>query len=574
MKTALAALTALVLAASMAPCELFAQSVPPRYVPEALGSALEVAPLRVAERGNAPSATLPSGEVVRSEEFDALRDWNAAGRTPQKIGILRRLESPFDVIRIIDPGTGEAVFAGSIRVEGTPSLRLHLTVSSDAHIAVWGLDGKAYSINCADACWSPVTFGDISYIESDAAATVDEVIEAPSHNVTAFAREGAVPVCFIDATCVSATTLDVVADYRRAVAQLYFVTSEGGFGCTGALINNNAASGTPQPYLLTANHCISTAAEAASLQAFWDYRSTICGGSPTPLASVPRSTGASILATSATTDFSLLRLNTVPSGRAYLGWDANASAVPTGTTLYRISHPIDSAGSPYGQLFSSAIVNTTASCGPSLSRPSFFFATLATGATDGGSSGAPTIKTGGYIVGQLYGRCFPTGVTDPCSNLNQPIDGAFSGTYQSVANFLSPTTSSCTACIANANTACLLGGRFKATLTWHDFSANQAGAGSVIKYADNLAEISPTYGPVSESVFFSMYPSAPKSIEAIVRMLKGVGINNMYWVFLSGFATAEYTVTVTDTQTCQTWTRTMPTGASNITRDFNAFPLP
>ena len=564
-----------VLAASMSWAgHLSAQSAPLRYMAEATGAAQVAAPLRVAERSNAPSITLPSGELVRSEEFDALREWNAAGREPRKIGIRRRLESPLDITGIVDPDTRQTVFAGSIRIESTPSLRVHLTVPRDTRIAVWGADGKAYSINCRDACWSPTVFGDISYIEADAPATIDEVIEAPAHDVTALAREAAVPGCFVDATCVSATTLDVIASYRRAVAQLYFVTSEGGFGCTGALINNNTASGAPQPYLLTANHCISTVAEAASLEAFWDYRSTTCGGPPSALASVPRSTGASILATSATTDFSLLRLNTVPSGRAYLGWDASASAVPAGTALYRISHPIGSAGLPYGQLFSSSTVNNTVSCGVSFSRPAFLFSAAVTGATDGGSSGAPTIKSGGYIVGQLYGRCSPAGVTDPCSTLNQAADGAFSGTYQSVANILNPATSGCTACVANGNTACLLGGRFKVTLAWHDFSANQAGAGSIIKYADNLPEVSSTYGPVSESVFFSMYPSAPKSIEAIVRMLKGVGINNMYWVFLSGFATAEYIVTVTDTQTCQTWTRTMPTGASNITRDFNAFPLP
>ena len=177
-------------------------------------------------------------------------------------------------------------------------------------------------------------------------------------------------------------------------------------------------------------------------------------------------------------------------------------------------------------------------------------------------------------MGQLLGRCLPTGVTDPCSTLNQTVDGAFSGSFSVIGNVLNPGTSSCTACVANANTACLLGGRFKATLTWHDFSANQSGVGSIIKYAENQPEVNSTYGPVSESVFFSMYPSAPKSIEAIIRMIKGVTINDKYWVFLSGFATAEYTVTIIDTQTCQTWTRTVTTGSTTTTKDFNAFSVP
>jgi hypothetical protein len=555
---------------------LFAQSMPPRYVPEALGFTPTAAPLRVAERSSAPSLTLSSAEFARPEALEALREWNAAGREPEMIGIRRRLDSPLRLSRIVDPDTGQPVFAASLRLENTPSLRVHFTGSvRDALITVWGADGKAYAFNCSDECWSPTVFGDMAYLESDSDATVDEVIEAPTHGITSLARQEAVPSCFVDATCITASTLDVISDYRRAVAQLDFVTSDGAFVCTGALINNNFTSGTPQPYLLTANHCISTPAAASSLEAFWDYRSATCGVAPPSLSTLQRSDGASIVAMSSTTDFTLLRLNNLPSGRALLGYDGSTAAVPVGTTLYRISHPAISDGSGvYGQLFSSTVVNGTTSCGSSLFRPAFLFSSLVTGAVDGGSSGAPVIKSGGYIVGQLLGRCFPAGVTDPCSTLNQTVDGAFSGTYPVIASVLNPATSGCTACVANANTACLLGGRFKATLTWHDFSANQSGAGSIIKYSENLPEVNSTYGPLSEIAFFSMFPSAPKSVEAIVRMFKGVTINDKYWVFLSGFATAEYTVTVTDTQTCGTWTRTVPTGSTNTTKDFSAFPFP
>ena len=120
----------------------------------------------------------------------------------------------------------------------------------------------------------------------------------------------------------------------------------------------------------------------------------------------------------------------------------------------------------------------------------------------------------------------------------------------------------------------MLGGRFKVTMpTWRDTFANLSGQGRLVKYADNLAEISPDYGPVSESAFFSMYTHAPKSIEALVRIIKGQNINNKYWVFLMGFTGAEYTINIQDTQTCRTWQRTVAVGATNVVKDFDAFPF-
>jgi hypothetical protein len=152
-----------------------------------------------------------------------------------------------------------------------------------------------------------------------------------------------------------------------------------------------------------------------------------------------------------------------------------------------------------------------------------------------------------------------------------PGDSApFTGAYTLVVTTGS-TPPACGACVPNANTACMLNDRFKVTMTWRDTSANLSGSGRLINYGGNNPVTDPANGEISESTFWSMYAHDPNSLEAIVRMIRGF---DTYWVFLTGFATAEYTVTVQDTQKCTTWTRTMPTATTTMIKDFNAFPFP
>ena len=185
-------------------------------------------------------------------------------------------------------------------------------------------------------------------------------------------------------------------------------------------------------------------------------------------------------------------------------------------------------------------------------------------------------EANGYVVGQLYGQC-GTNLPDECSFLNRQVDGAFASSYAVLKPYIRPaaiTPAPCSPCVPGPNTACMLGNRFKVTLAWKDSVINAQGNGSIIHYADNKPVIDPVHGPVSESSFWSMYSFNPDSIEALVRMIKGANINNHYWVFVTGFASAEYTVSVEDTQTCATWQKTTPSGSTTMTKDFTAFPFP
>ncbi len=126
-------------------------------------------------------------------------------------------------------------------------------------------------------------------------------------------------------------------------------------------------------------------------------------------------------------------------------------------------------------------------------------------------------------------------------------------------------------CTPTANSACMLNDRFRVTLKWADPSAGLSGSGRVITYADARPVTDPVHGEISESTFWSMYAHDPNSLEALVRMIRG---NSSFWVFVTGFASAEYTVTIQDMRNCTSWSRTMPFGSKEKITDFNAFQFP
>ena len=114
--------------------------------------------------------------------------------------------------------------------------------------------------------------------------------------------------------------LEVTADWQnvaKSVGRIDFVT--GGFvgSCTGTLLNNVAND--QKPYFLTANHCISTQTEAQSATVYWNYNT-----GDTPPGGTPKTNGANLLVTGASSDFSLLFLTgSLPGGLFFSGWDSS-----------------------------------------------------------------------------------------------------------------------------------------------------------------------------------------------------------------------------------------------------------
>ncbi len=123
----------------------------------------------------------------------------------------------------------------------------------------------------------------------------------------------------------------------RAVARYIYSNSQGTFTCTGTLMNDADAT-TQIQHFLSANHCIDTAAEAASMTTFWWDQNTTCGGTVRSANYVQLTGGADIQAKHQPLDMILLRLRgTAPASAILAGWSAAPMSFVTATAV--IHHP-------------------------------------------------------------------------------------------------------------------------------------------------------------------------------------------------------------------------------------------
>ena len=184
--------------------------------------------------------------------------------------------------------------------------------------------------------------------------------------------------------------------------------------CTGSLINTTANS--MYPYFLTANHCTVKNGDAVSspnlptYSFYWVYEHPGCSNSTTepPIYST---SGATIVANSATSDFSLLLLDEDPKdlqtvSTYYLGWDCTGVA---GTGGVGIHHPNGDVKKI--SLYTVTPVSTAYLSNTPSSAQTHWRMTWNTGTTEKGSSGSPLINSNRHIIGQLHGGY------SSCSNL-------------------------------------------------------------------------------------------------------------------------------------------------------------
>ena len=92
------------------------------------------------------------------------------------------------------------------------------------------------------------------------------------------------------------------------------------------------------PYVITAAHCISTADEASSVVAWWNYQTASCSGSTTSADFTLTFGGADLLVMVESYDQSLIRLREdAPAGASFSGWWA--TDVETDVTGTGAHHP-------------------------------------------------------------------------------------------------------------------------------------------------------------------------------------------------------------------------------------------
>lgn len=550
-------------------------------------------PLRLAERERlAPLAFLEPSAQVAVREIEQMILWNRLKLQPQKNGFARS----FSEARRVEFGpelagrtegalgggafrrteTGALIWGGEARVAGAQRLRLHLAeldLPEGARLWVYGNQETIGPFGTelrspAGDLWTPSVAGESIRLEVElpaggtahASFLLDRVLELfteAADSETLFPRGGSFGQCLINARCATSTDFAELDAVRKGVAHLQFVDNcpDGiglcSFVCTGGLVADLDTT-TTIPYLLTANHCFRTQSSATTLEAFWDFFSSSCGGSVPALASLPRSNGSTLLASSQNSDFTFVRLNGIPAGRTLLGWNATQEAVGNGTTLHRVHIPCDpnAAGCvPLPQQYSRNHIDTgfTASgCEVQAPRARFHYSTYDTGRGDkggsfGGSSGSPALISGGRIVGQLFGGC-GLNPEDGCDYANAEVDGAFFATFPSIAGFLDP---SADVCVPGPTTACLVGGRFRVQMTFR----LQGGA-------TTPANVAPAGSDNSALFFFNN----ANNWELLLKVLNGCGLNSRYWIFYAATTNVAFTITVTDTESSTTKTYTNALG--------------
>jgi hypothetical protein len=537
-----------------------------------------------------PVHSLPPASVGATDQLAALRAWNAAGKLPLKNGFRRPLASPavvrLDGAAAVAPGEsarprsfaggwlaaagpGEIAWGTRVTVESAYRLRLHL---SDVHLPagtrMWvasagGEAPREFGLELLapdGGLWTPSVDGDSLLFEvhlaqaGTAGFAVREVMELLDVTKGSAASPGAgagirpadsvqLGECIVDSSCPAATgSLANLANYRHAIAEISFTLPDGSALCSAGLLNNTSLDFAP--YLLTANHCFSDQVGASSLEAFFDFNSSSCNAAPPGRGQLPRSNGSLLLASSATTDFTLVRLFAVPAGRFFLGWNANPAALAQNTPLYRLSFPV-----PNGTLLPASFSQSLFQTGDDIPvcdkpRPQFIYATMVKGGTYGGSSGAPLLLGDGKVVGQLDGGCPAPNHdgSDGCDYANSEVDGAFSLTYAAIAPWLDPILAG-GPCVPDATTLCIDRNpgdrRFKVQV---NYSTVQAGGSSGPGHAIPLSSLGVTQG----GLFYFFGPTNP---EMLIKILDACTLTQTFWVFYAATTNVGFQVTVTDTVT-------------------------
>ncbi|QZE15749.1 trypsin-like serine protease [Halosquirtibacter laminarini] len=212
--------------------------------------------------------------------------------------------------------------------------------------------------------------------------------------------------CQVDINCTDNEEYQLL---KRSVCRLLI---SGEYVCTGTLINSKG--GEKPPYVLTANHCISSDATARNTYYHFNYESYRCSGFDGPHYDLVY--GGTVKATAEDLDFCLVEMNTKlsPSNNAYYaGWDATGMFTPDVVGIhhpsgdvkkYSISHEAPTFGN-YGQ---GIVANS-----------SVHIKKWNLGTTEGGSSGSALFDDK-KIIGSLIG-----GVSK-CGN---PYDDYYSSLY-------------------------------------------------------------------------------------------------------------------------------------------------
>ena len=460
---------------------------------------------------NVPTITLEaiSNDALIAEDGP----WNPANnpeglRKPLRYGVGRDVTLPADTGVWMDGPDGTSVWVIDIRSPGAVGIRVHLAdvnMPEGAQVVAYSPDtpslaeGPYFGRGVLDTgeVWVPTTFSDTCRVElqlpKGAPRQLPFRIDSIQHiyrNLWQVMDPAAeVGTCHNDVTCFSAW-----ANTAKACAGIGSISGGVSLYCSGTMLNTTAADQTP--YWLTANHCLSTAAAASTAEIYWLYQTGTCNGTVPALGSVARSSVATLVNASASTDHSLLLIRgALPAGLFFAGWSSSRPAASAALTS--VHHP-DGSWKRYS-------TGTYAGTG-TYSGASSIRSNWNSGVTEPGSSGGGLFLTSTQqLVGQLFGGPSACGLSP--SSLYDWY-GDFSLTYSNFATVSSalaagsddtsePNNSCATARAITGTTGSLTARIVKSTSEdWYSISVPAGGTAAI-----SLANITNAYGNVDLQLY-------------------------------------------------------------------------
>jgi lysyl endopeptidase len=391
----------------------------------------------LAAKNSAPVAevSLPAIESEALRKADDARLQNTGQMHDKRLAIARSNKVAFNPAT---SGQWQTLADGSL----TWRLRIHVPGATDLHLgfesgklspgaSLWVIGANdyyegPYTEDDAMPLWIPMVPGDSATVEIrlPAGSAVGPNLPRLSDVGGGFrnlfnptpriGQPGASGACNINVVCPLGQPYSAE---ERALAYYEFRADEDGltYICTATLLNDVPAD--RKNYVLTAAHCMSSQTETATMRLYWNYRSADCVIT-TGWSFSQNQTGASLRATRADADFTLVELNSAPNpawNLFHAGWDADGVAPSSSIGLHhpkgdvaKVDNSPTAPRSTYNCIGTGNVnVSTHWSTGP-----------YDQGTTEGGSSGSglwiPASDASGRgkrLIGTLSGgsaACFGT----------------------------------------------------------------------------------------------------------------------------------------------------------------------
>jgi hypothetical protein len=427
---------------------IYGQSVPGFQAPDK-PKGQDNTPLSVkAARGQAPLRKLyghlkfDSAKVRRLPPLDPSEQKKVVNEKVLRIGVVRPLPLP------LNPLTDSAAYVvaeGEVNVsaivtEGALYTRVHfkdMSLPPGARVFVYSASKpdeyhgpyEGHGASADGTFWTPPLSGDgvvIEYVTAPGtkSKTAPFTVSEVSHTFkNVFEENDQAGSCNQE---VQSPWLNIA----KSVGMLDFISGAFEGICTGTLLNDAASDQIP--YVLTANHCISTQTEAQSVIVFWNYNQP---GADDPPPGTATTFGSNLLATGTSSDFTLLRLTgSLPAGLFFSGWNANPLSTPP-VSVTGIHHPQGSH-----KRISFGATNSSSANGLPGPPQNFTGVTWSSGTTEEGSSGSGIwtgVPDGVNDVNNVRLVGTLTGGLAACDNLSgSDYYGRFSVTFPNIASFL------------------------------------------------------------------------------------------------------------------------------------------